>query len=105
MVGGQVIEVCDHPTERNKIYVNVADRPHSKLNECAIYVERNENSERIELGDDLWWQGRYAMWTPQANRLSDQESEAKGHKCGVDYDIQIPRIGFSGVNHPHHSSV
>lgn len=102
MCGGQVIEVCDHPTDKNIIYVNVAYRPYYKLEECAIYVERNVNSEQIQIGDALWWQGRHAMWTPQANRLTDEESEARGHKCGVDYDIQIPRIGYSGVNHPYY---
>ena len=100
MVGGQVIEVCDHPEDRNRIYVNVADRPYKRLKECAIYVERNEDSERIQIGDSLWWQGRSAFWTPQDNRVSDEEADGRGFRCGVDYDIQIPRVGYSGVNYP-----
>lgn len=92
MVGGKVIEVCDHPLDQNKIYVNVADRPHRRLEECAIYVVRDSNSEQIEIGDSLWWQGRYAYWTPQSGTRE---------KCGVDYDIPIERIGFSGVSHPY----
>ena len=103
MVGGTVLEVCDHPTERNKIYVNVGNRPYSKVEECAIYVERNGYSEQIEIGDALWWQGNYAMWTPQTNRVTNEEADQRGLKCGVDYDVQIPRIGFSGVNHPTRS--
>ena len=104
MVGGTVLEVCDHPTDRHKIYVNVGERPYKRIEECAIYVERNANSEKIELGDALWWQGNFAMWTPQTNRVADSEAERRKLKCGVDYDIQIPRIGFSGVNHPFTSS-
>ncbi|TXH55024.1 MAG: hypothetical protein E6Q97_09745 [Desulfurellales bacterium] len=107
MVGGIVIEVCDHPTDRHKLWVNCADRAYRKQkhpDECAIYVEKNETSARIQIGDGLWWQGRDAMWTPQENRGSQEEREKRGLKCGVDYDIRIPRIGYSGVAHPHTGS-
>lgn len=97
MVGGIVIEVVDLAT---KVYINVADRPYSKLEECAIYVERNVDSERIEIGDAVWWQGGFAMWTPQGSRVGGEKAEKRGLKCGKDYDIKIPRIGYSGVNHP-----
>lgn len=96
MVGGVVIEVCDDPECSGLLYVNVADRPYSKLEECAIYVARNEHSERIEIGDRIWWQGSVAMWTP-AEHAKDG---THGKRCGVDYDIQIPRHGYSGVSHP-----
>ena len=49
---------------------------------CAIYVERNVDSERIEFGDRFWWQGAYAFWTPA------DESRV---------EVKIPRVGFSGV--------
>ena len=93
MVGGRVLEVCDD--RQGRIYVNVGDRIYSRLQKCAIYVEKNANSDRIEIGDSLWWQGRYALWTPQ-----DARRESDGGKCGIDYDIKIPRIGYSGVSHP-----
>lgn len=94
MVGGIVREVLWRET---KIWVNVMDtyRPDS-YNDCAIYVVRNEDSERIKPGDSLWWQGKFAMWTPNENR--DRNSNLI--KCGTDYDIQIPRVGYSGVAHP-----
>jgi hypothetical protein len=85
MVGGIVIEVINAP---NKIWVNVKERRSSQT--CAVYVEINSNSRKIKEGDFLWWQGGEAMWTPKG---------ADG-KCGVDYDIQIPRIGYSGVPKP-----
>jgi hypothetical protein len=94
MIGGTVIEVVDLAT---KVYINVAERPYNKIETCAIYVERNENSEKIEIGDQIWWQGGFAMWTPAKNRNPNLEKL----KCGVDYDIQIQRVGFSGVNPPY----
>jgi hypothetical protein len=99
MVGGTVIEVVDLAT---KVYVNCADKPrgHKKADECAIYVERNSNAEKIEIGDAIWWQGGSAYWTPCANQVSGKEAKKRGLRCGVDYDIEIPRIGYSGVNHP-----
>jgi len=96
MVGGEVTEAFIHPESQGKIYVNTKD----KNAECAIYVERNILSEKIKPGDSLWWQGRKAYWTPKKNRLFAEESEKLGHKCSIDYDIPIPRIGFSGVERP-----
>lgn len=98
MVGGDVKEVLWLP---DRIWVNAKDRTYP--DECAIYVERNPTSERIKPGDAIWWQERMAMWTPAENRV--QECGHREHvtclaRCGVDYDIRIPRIGYSGVFHP-----
>lgn len=86
MVGGIVIETINKP---NKIWVNVKERESKQT--CAIYIEKNDNAKKVKPGDSLWWQGRFAMWTP---------SGVNDGKCGVDYDIRIPRIGYSGVNRP-----
>jgi len=40
-----------------------------------------------QVGDSIWWQGEKAMWTPRWANTSG--------KCGVDYDIQYTRIGYS----------
>lgn len=95
MVGGKVIEVIQLDGET---WVDVRD-VHDERHTCAIYVERSTNSERIGIGDSLWWQGPWAMWTPKANH-SDSWQGPEPRKCGVDYDIQIERIGFSGVRRP-----
>lgn len=99
MVGGTVIEVV-HLADR--VYINCADFPkdRKKADQCAIYVVRNEVSEKIEIGDAVWWQERLAYWTPITNRCSDEEAERKGLRQGIDWDIEILRIGFSGVRHP-----
>lgn len=91
MVGGQVLEIVDN---HNKLWINVWARPYKKIEECAIFVEKTPESEKIAPGDQLWWQGSKAMWTPRINRTKG------GTKSGVDYDIVIPRIGFSGVSRP-----
>lgn len=92
MVGGTVIEICDVPGRNDILYIDCANQAYSKIERCAIYVEKNPNSNKIEIGDAVWWQGRHAMWTPQKNRNHNEDL-----KCGVDYDIRIPRVGYSGV--------
>lgn len=91
MVGGRVIEVCGYSDRPDVLFVDVADRPYSRIETCAVNVERNETSERIEVGDSLWWQCGWCYWTPQNSHRQ---------KCGVDFDIKIPKVGYSGIVHP-----
>lgn len=83
MVGGKVIEIIKL---EDRIWLNCQDDwPPKHPDQCAIYVKRNADSEAVAVGDGLWWQGGYAMWTPTDRRFVDRK---------------IPRIGFSGVNRP-----
>lgn len=93
MVGGKVIEVCNVPDRPDVLFVNVANRPYSKVETCGVLVENNENSRKIEIGDSLWWQGGFCMWTPQANAGGIDD----GIGCGESYDIKIPKRSGSGV--------
>lgn len=70
----------------NRVYVNCREvvkrgRPQT----CAIYVERNGDSEQMRPGDNIWWQGKRALWTPADRRVVDKE---------------IPRASYSGVRSP-----
>lgn len=106
MVGGTIIEVSEVAGRPEVLFVDCRDRTYSK-DTCAIFVERNTESERIEIGDQLWWQGSNAYWTPQANRkpaCNHREHDDCGSRSGVDYDIRIPRVGYSGVKHPARTS-
>lgn len=96
MIGGTVIEVSESKKRPEIVFVDC--REEQSKSTCAIYVEKNKNSLAIEVGDSVWWQGRLAMWTPKRSTAVATEDEKA--ICGVDYDIQIPRIGYSGVGHP-----
>lgn len=98
MVGGIVIEVVD--TKDGSTFIDCRDRTYHR-DTCAIYVKTDEKSRRVQIGDALWWQGSKAFWTPAHNRLSEKESKRRGHKCGVDYEIVLHRIGYSGVKLPN----
>jgi hypothetical protein len=83
MVGGKVIETI---ILNDEVWVNARDNyPPRKPDECAIYVERNSDSERIAVGDSIWWQGGWAMWTPASREFADRK---------------IPRASYSGVGRP-----
>lgn len=94
MIGGMVIEVIDNVMGRpDVIWVNVMDTQPPKrkrFDMCAIYVDKNETSLQIRAGDSIWWQGNIALWTPRKVKESGDG----------EYDIHIPRVGFSGVQRP-----
>lgn len=99
MVGGKVIEIV---TLERKVWVSVRDVNHPK-DTCAVYVERNKDSEAIEIGDSVWWQAGFAYWTPSANSAAEcahREHVTCERVGGVDYDIAIPRVSYSGVGYP-----
>lgn len=78
-VGGKVTEVI---VKENSVYIDTIDHGVK----CAIYVERNDDSERVSLGDSVWWQGRSAYWSTASRTVLDRA---------------IKRIGYSGVPHPY----
>lgn len=101
MIGGFVKEVILEP---ETIWIDCIDPNHPK-DTCAIRVKRTEQSEKIEPGDSLWWQGHRAMWTPCDFFKNLEYCEHREHenclaKSGVDYDIQFERVGYSGVSRP-----
>lgn len=91
MIGGIVIETIVMPA---KVWVNCIEREESSNSKCAVYCAKDDNSLRIKPGDSFWWQGGFCMWTPFENKSRPD------NKAGVDYDIRIPKIGFSGVSRP-----
>lgn len=76
-----------------KVWVDCVEQ--NSTSKCAVYCERNENSEAIRPGDSFWWQCGYCMWTPYLHTKAK-----RGSKGGLDYDIRIPKIGYSGVPKP-----
>lgn len=88
MVGGIVIEAAERD---GRIFIDCRDR-HNR-DTCAIWVEKDENSVQVQIGDSIWWQGGHAMWTPAAVRDAKQENT----RSGVDYDIKLRKVSNSGV--------
>lgn len=82
-VGGTVVDVV--VVRPDKVWVNTIDRADLMHGGCTCAVYCNPLHERIEVGDSLWWQGGWCFWTPRTRERSD---------------VKLPKIGFSGVNHP-----
>lgn len=98
MVGGKVIETIVLP---DKVWINTRDA-HS-TSECAIYVENDAKSRTVSEGDTVWWQSDIAMWTPAfmaSEKVCDHKHHYSCRRAGIDYDIRLKRIGFSGVKRP-----
>lgn len=104
MVGGKVIEILDCG---DRLWVNCRDThcyrrygcqgADCKHDECAVYVERNDLSINMSVGDTIWWQGGKVMWTPASFA---REFAGKMQRGGVHYDIQLKKLSCSGVRHP-----
>mgnify|MGYP001619169969 FL=1 len=97
MVGGNVIETIVLP---DRVWINCQDKYGTA---CAIYLEKTPKARSVSEGDVIWWQGAWAFWTPAANR-SPVCKDAHPYSClraGVDYEIKLERIGFSGVKRPN----
>ncbi len=77
MVGGKVIGVSIKDGES---LLNVQDK-HGQT--CAVRAA----TDKIKVGDEVWWQCGKVMWTPQGTTIHG--------KCGKDFDIQVPKIGYS----------
>src|SRR5437870_1386377 len=93
MVGGMVIEVSEIKNQPNVLFVDCWDNKDT----CSILLESNKNSNKIQVGDHIWWKTKVAYWTPQKYRTREKHKNARS---GLDYDIEIPRIGNSGIKHP-----
>jgi len=93
MVGGEVIGVIQL---EDKVWVNCKETQFTS--QCAIYVEKNDKSRCIGEGDMLWWQCGIAYWTPACNR--HKSGERPELKEGKGYDIELKKLGYSGVNKP-----
>lgn len=78
-VGGVIVDIV--PVRVDKWWVNTRE-PHSGTL-CAVYCD--PQGLDVQVGDGLWWQGRSCYWTPASRSATD---------------IELPKIGYSGVRHP-----
>lgn len=98
MIGGTVIETIEL---EDRVWINCQDDNYPS-DRCAIYVEKDSKARCVSEGDSVWWQSDRAMWTPACNRgkTCDHRHHYSCSRVGVDYDIRLKRIGFSGVSRP-----
>jgi len=80
MIGGIVTEAV---VLADRVWVDCVET--CSTSKCAVYCERNTDSELIRPGDSFWWQSGRCYWTPfDKSRV----------------DVKINKIGFSGVPRP-----
>lgn len=87
MVGGKAIEVCDVPDRGDgieRVYVECKCTTYGDV--CGIHVEKNDDADQIQPGDNVWWQGMQVFWTPQDRSR---------------VEVVIPRVGLCGMRHPY----
>jgi len=92
MIGGTIIEIIEL---RDRFWVNCQDAV--SPSQCAVFVSKTVHARCISEGDALWWQADQCYWTPACNM-----KRLKVLQCGVEFDIKIPKIGFSGMPRPEH---
>ncbi len=92
MVGGVVIEVSEIKSMPWALFVDCHETAYRDT--CAVLIEKNTVSLQISIGDSVWWQNGKVMWTPSAN------IGKPNNKQGIDFDILITKIGYSGAKHP-----
>lgn len=89
MVGGIVIGIAETGDEA-LVHVKDAKSANSSGNECSVrcrLIDKNGYRVFIKVGDALWWQGGNCYWTPKPGLANG--------RCGVDFDIALPKIGYS----------
>lgn len=94
MTGGTVIEVADVKGRPGVLFIDV-----SLDNETSgLFVAKNAKSQRIEIGDEIWWKGNTVYWTPAESHKGKKKK--KQLKEGIEFDIAIPRVGKTDVCYP-----
>lgn len=83
MVGGRVVEVAEVPG-RQLMWINAAARPYKRIEYCSVLVRKDSDSEQIQIGDKVWWQGGCVYWTMQ------DESRV---------EVPLKKVGGSGVTY------
>jgi len=76
MVGGRIVSIRE---ESDRLCIIVAKKVYSRHESMGIDIAKTEH--KVELGDQLWWQGEFCYWTP------DGQKEP--------YDIPIRRKSYS----------
>lgn len=100
MIGGEVIETMEfhrkYPSGEVKhlLWIRCRGLAGEEGQFCAINVLADAKARCVSEGDEIWWQGVHAYWTPAQFRGSSDRRE------GVTYNIKLDRYGYSGDFRP-----
>lgn len=107
MVGGLVIQIAEVVWDgsprlflncQEQVWSSKEDRRVSTKQTCGIFVEPDDHTPYVELGDMVWWQGGTAFWTPRDR--SDEALTALALVLGITdpVEVELRKIGGSGVD-------
>ena len=91
MIGGRIIGLARRPD--GLATLNVQDQRYPGDTTVIRVREQRRDDGRpvsLSLGDTVWWQSRDVMWTP-----GDAPRPLPADRCGKDWDVRIPREGYS----------
>lgn len=90
MTGGTVIEIAESRKQPDRVFVDIQEN--NWRFSTGLWLRKTEQSLAIEFGDFIWFDSsRTAYWTPA------KSFDKVTHKAGIEFDIPLRRIGFSGV--------
>lgn len=95
MVGGTVETAT---REGEHIVVGVIDKPSHPLGKgdwCRVWLEVSEAALAVAPGDDIWWHGRVAYWTPsepQSRVPAGLLTGGQRDRGGSVFDVPINRF-------------
>jgi hypothetical protein len=97
MVGGIIIGLA-HGQDGTSL-IHVAGTRGEKGSTCSVRC-RGRNRTEMGLGDQVWWQCGSVYWTPREVAsvfVGDRHhsSVPGGKRQGIDFDVELEKIGYS----------
>ena len=85
MIGGKVIGVV-RSKDNTLLHVQGTGGESRDCLSVRCIERRKDNGSHVAvgIGDSVWWQGDSVLWTPSVSA-----------RCGVDFDIHLPKVGYS----------
>lgn len=85
-VGGVVSRV--DPPEDGRLWVDTREPVRPFDTPVGVFLEDCKAARDVRVGDSLWWQGRFAYWTPKGPLSEKYQGRS---------DIPIRRVSCSGL--------
>jgi len=86
-VGGRVELIAD---QNSYLRITVID----EKDMVSVKVKKEEGTQYLKLGDDLWWQAGKVLWTPAKSNLKGV-AYIKKVSPKKTYDFEFTKIAYS----------